>query len=385
MDVKLKRAKDLTAADLAAWARLRDSAPVYASPFFDPEFTLAVARARDDVFVAVISDGGRVTGVWPHHRRPLGFIRPIAAPLSDWQGPILAADARIDLAEVLAEMGAGATRLTGAADPHLAMAKATIASAVAYVADLRQGAESYFQWQETTWGHHFKNLRRRERKAEREIGALNYCIEEENVEVFDQLLAWKRGQYAATGKHDVLGPDWVDRLMRELWARKGESLRLTVTSLRLGQRLAAAEIFLRGGRVKHSWFPAYDRELHSYGPGHMLTDAAIRRAGERGYDFIEFGAGHDEYKRTWGNLTVPIHEIVAHGAGPMGMARRAGLALWMGLEAAPVARIREAAPRLRRRVDQIAAVEASWVKVAQGLRQAVGQGRLSPSRAESER
>ncbi|MCX5690838.1 MAG: GNAT family N-acetyltransferase, partial [Planctomycetota bacterium] len=56
---------DLDHGLIERWADLQQANAALSSPYFRPEFTLAVGRVRSDARVTVIEDGGRVVGFLP--------------------------------------------------------------------------------------------------------------------------------------------------------------------------------------------------------------------------------------------------------------------------------------------------------------------------------
>lgn len=101
MDISLIAPDRLTDAHLAAWRGLAAADSAYDSPFFDPAFTLAVARARRDVEVAVITDDGRIAGFFPFQCSSKRAGRPVRWKINDFQGAILANGATLEDAELL--------------------------------------------------------------------------------------------------------------------------------------------------------------------------------------------------------------------------------------------------------------------------------------------
>ena len=64
--------------------QIRD--PAQGNPFLSPEFAASIGRFRPGARVAVLSDGGSVTGFFPFEKRRLGVGVPIGAGLTDCQG-----------------------------------------------------------------------------------------------------------------------------------------------------------------------------------------------------------------------------------------------------------------------------------------------------------
>jgi CelD/BcsL family acetyltransferase involved in cellulose biosynthesis len=357
-DVEIMRMEAMGPAEEAAWRRLQAAHSLYANPFHDIGFSRAVAAVRTDVRVALLHEGGVVCGLWPFHRRRLGYAQPIGAPLSDWQGPLLDPRFAVDPPALLARMGVAATRLSNLADPHETLAAAVCAAEPAYVADLSCGLEAFF---DGLAKGQIKNMRRCQRRVESEHGAVVAGRVPAQGEALAEAIAWKRAQYAATGRHDVLKPRWVAALLERLGGFEDPGFRLELWRLAFGERIAAVELVLRAGREAQSWFPAYDKAFAAYSPGHLLAEAVFRGLAAEGVARVHYGPGHGDYKSRITNATIPIHTAVIHAASPLGRARRFAARAWSGLEAAgsPAAAV---APRLRRRLDLMVQAEASWTR-----------------------
>jgi CelD/BcsL family acetyltransferase involved in cellulose biosynthesis len=354
VEIVVKHPLELTAGEESQWQALRSGANVWRNPFFSPAFCLAVARLREDGRVALVTRGDELVGVWPFHLRPLGLARPIGAPLSDWHGPIFAHDLTCDPGVFLTAAGAAGTRFAGLADPFDHFVATRGAAIISHAALLHDGADALIARLNAARPAHGKNMRRRFRKAEREAGAIGLVVGGRDPALFAQMLAWKRAQYAATGKHDVLASPWVQSLLRDLVSAAGHSLRAEVFGVTLAGRLAAVELFLREGDVLHAWFPAYDPAFAGFSPGHLLTELVVRHAAASGVTRIEFGPGEDEFKRAWSDGGFAMYEAVWHAPGLLGRLRAAGQGVWAKAEARPLA------GKIRRRLDMIVAAEADW-------------------------
>jgi len=361
VEIVVKHPLELTAGEESQWQALRAAAPVWRNPFFSPAFTLAVAQLREDARAALITRGDELVGVWPFHLRPLGLARPIGAPLSDWHGPILAPGHSLEPGALLAAAGVAGARLAGLADPldHFAAARGD--AIVSHAALLHDGADALIARLNAARPAHGKNMRRRFRKAEREAGAIGLVIGGRDPALFTQMLAWKRAQYAATGRHDVLASPWVQSLLRDLVSGAGHGLRADVFGVTLAGKLAAVQLFLRDGDVLHAWFPAYDPAFATFSPGHLLTELVVRHAAASGIARIEFGPGEDEFKRAWSDSGFAMHEAVWHAPGALGRLRAAGHGVWAKAETRPLA------GKIRRRLDMIVAADADWAMSAVNL------------------
>ena len=110
--------------------------------------------------------------------------------------------------EALAAADLRSFRFSQLVDPHGVFAEVTEGTAPSHLltADPAGGEAA---WERLRAGSpkRFKNIRRLEHKLEREVGPLAFAVEDSR-EAFDQLLSWKRDQFARTGAHDVLHPAW---------------------------------------------------------------------------------------------------------------------------------------------------------------------------------
>jgi hypothetical protein len=67
------------------WANLQATNPHFDSAFYAPDLAPLVSTVRDDVEVAVMTDGGEPVGFFPFLRSPGGMARPVAGRLTEFQ------------------------------------------------------------------------------------------------------------------------------------------------------------------------------------------------------------------------------------------------------------------------------------------------------------
>ena len=87
MKISVIATKDLDAGLQQRWSQLQAAQPLLASPYFSPEFTLAVGLARTDVRIAVLEDEGQVAGFFPFQQQ-WGIGHPVGGRLSDHHGVV---------------------------------------------------------------------------------------------------------------------------------------------------------------------------------------------------------------------------------------------------------------------------------------------------------
>jgi CelD/BcsL family acetyltransferase involved in cellulose biosynthesis len=309
VNVRVVTAGALTPSELARWSELQQAKPLYRSPFFRPEFALIVARVRD-VRVAVVEDAGFFA--FEAGRR--GHGRPAGRPFSDYHGPVLDDGAAIDARELVRACG-----LATWSFDHLPAGIAPFAPHV-----WTQGASPYLDLTEgfdaEAAGRRapsdIRGARRKARKLAREVGPLRFVPHSDDPDLLARAIAWKRRQYAETGVRDVLADAGGRELLRHVHAARESAFAGLLSVLHAGDQVAALHLAVRSGGVLHSWFPAYNPELHRYSPGLVLLLELAAAAPALGIRELDFGKGEARYKLALATGTVPLQEGCV-GARPL--------------------------------------------------------------------
>jgi CelD/BcsL family acetyltransferase involved in cellulose biosynthesis len=133
---------------------------------------------------------------------------------------------------------------------------------------------------------------RQRRRLEKEVGPLKFTFDDPSPEVFDACIAWKSGQYRATGLTDM----FQNPLNVALFRRLKEKKVLAVSSLFAGDTLLAAHLGgFHDGRFSW-WIPSYDSQFHKYSPGRLLLEDILKASFERGDLEFDFLIGDEAYK-----------------------------------------------------------------------------------------
>ena len=111
---------------------------------------------------------------------------------------------------------------------------------------------------------------RKARKLERDHGPLRYSHHTTDAAAFETLMSWKSAQYERTGAANPLARQWIRDVLAAVSATETEGFGGLLSTLSVGDRLAAVHLGMRSSQVWHSWFPAYDPALASYSPGLLL-------------------------------------------------------------------------------------------------------------------
>lgn len=334
----------LDAADLERWERLCADEPAFASPLLGPHFARLVGAVRPDARVAVLRRRGAGLAYFPFHRRPNGMARPIGAPFSDVHAVVSGADLPLTGPEFLRQAGIRRFPFTALADPFGLFSQVVASAQPSFAIDLTAPPPLERS------AHHRKKLRQWRTRLEADQGPVTLRAPDSDRRAFDTLIGWKRTQFARSGLHDVLRPDWSRGLMDAAFALRTPPLRGLLATLRVGDRLVAGRYGVEAGGVFHPWIAAYDPDFAAYGPGHLLLAAIAEAGAELGLRTYELGPGMEDQKRSRANLEYLLLTGDARANGLQARRPPTGKLL-----------------RLGRRLDQIAMVELTLAGRAFGV------------------
>lgn len=315
------RPQDLSAGQLQRWRDLLVANPELQSPYFHPEYTLAVASVRDDVWVAVIpGDDGEM--FLPYQQGRFGIAGPVGGGFSDYQAVIRPAEATIDVDRVIADLGLRHLDF----DHQLACQSEFLPAArswpVSPYLDLADGFEAYVAERKASGSGRLSQYKRKARKMGREVGELRLVFHEDDDAVLAQVIDWKREQCRRTGAPDFFAWDWTNGIVRQIHGIKVDGFAGILTALYAGDELVAAHFGMRTDRVLHWWFPTYSRELGRYSPGGVMLTMLAERAAAEGIHMLDLGRGGEGgYKDSFASDAVPLLEGTAGPTSPISVAR----------------------------------------------------------------
>lgn len=296
MRFRVVKVSDLDAGLLARWKSLQSRDPALGSPFFAPEFTVAVGNARDDVEIALIEEGAAVVGILPFHCGLDRIGRAIGLHLSDFHGLIADPQLEIHVPDLLR-----ACRLVAWDFDHLlahqtAFSRYHRVTETSPFADVSNGFESYVAAKKTSGTQIFSQCGTKERRLSRDVGPLRFDVDSHARQDFETVLKWKSAQYNVSGVDDVLAADWIRRTLQNLAACRSAELTGCVSMLYAGDKPVAGHLGIASQGAWHYWFPAYDRDFAKYSTGLSLLVQMLKSAGAGRPSVIDFGKGDQRYK-----------------------------------------------------------------------------------------
>lgn len=305
MNITLFRPQQLRAEHLEAWSNIQEAEPTLESPFFRPEFTLAVAAVRPDVEVAVLGDPDSPVAFFPFQRNGRAG-RPVGGKLSDYQGVIAARGAGWDAESMIRGCGLSVWDFD-----HLLVAQEQFhdfhrfTDASPYL-ELSDGFDAYRATLRKSGVDELNATLRKGRKLQREVGPVRLEVRSTDAAVLRRLIEWKSAQYRRTRVTDVFAHRWTADVVERIFAHQNESFAGALSVLYAGDEIVAAHMGMLSHGVLHWWFPSYDTRFGQYSPGRLLLAELARAAQAHGIRRIDLGRGAEDYKARSMSGSIPV-------------------------------------------------------------------------------
>jgi len=305
------RTAQLSHSQICDWECMVRSNPWLTSPFFRPEFTLAVGRVRTDVRIIVVEKQDVPVAFLPFQLAANGEHIAVGASLNDFQGVISTPDARFSMDKILRHAGVRRMFCPKLMDGQHRFDSFVVAENASPFVDLSNG---YCAWEEDLKRRGaglLKRLARKERKLVRDLGTVHLEYHTTSTGILQQLITWKKNQYRRTNEKDTFAVTWTNALLHNLLAVSQDSeLQPLLSAMYAGKKLIAAHYCLTAQGVCHSWIPAYDPAFRRYSPGKLLLRRLLFEAPERSIERFDFGAGDEPYKYQFANDASSVRRVM---------------------------------------------------------------------------
>ena len=318
MRAEIIRASELTAAHVAAWNSMRRavgerdaSAPcplsnAADSPFTHPTYARVLGQRRPRVQVALLKRDGEVVGFFPFERHRSGVARPAGGRLCDVQAVVARPEDVPAAQELRKSCNVRVLHFEQLLAPQSWIEAQPFLVQTARHVDLSQGFDAYTEERREAGSSQITKTARKQRKLEREVGAVEFEWHTTDQGVFTQLLEWKRDQRRRTHSFDVLQFRWVVECLDRIRSTQTEDFAGVLSTLRVDGRLAAVHLGMHTDTALHHWFTAYDRDLYKYSPGLILFIELAKEAAQRGIRRIDIGRGREEWKLSFASLETAV-------------------------------------------------------------------------------
>ncbi|MBN1491123.1 MAG: GNAT family N-acetyltransferase [Phycisphaerae bacterium] len=291
---------------MSRWRVLQKSDPVLSSPYFCPEFTMAVATVRSDVFVGVLRAGNTVEGFFPFQRNILGNGRPVGGALSDYHG--IVGSSSLPARDLLRQCGLKSWCFDHLVPNQQVFADHVQSTSESHVIDLSGGFEEYRRLKQQEGSDVLRRAEKRRRQLEREHGPVVFRESVTDPSVLTQLLAWKSAQYVRSSLPDIFSFKWTRSLLERILFTTGPEFSGVLSALYVNGELGAAHMGMRSASVWHWWFPSHRPNLARYSPGVQLRIEAAKTAPHRGITILDMGKGDHLHKTRLRTGAIPVAE-----------------------------------------------------------------------------
>ena len=354
----LVRPDRLTADDLAAWRDHADRDLALDSPFLAPQWAQAVDRAQTAVWgerpraglrvLRLEDEAGRRAFFPARLRSPTAM--PAGAPMCDYQGLVAEPDFALDPHALVAALGVDRLDFSHMLADQAAFAPHLRGREVSHGVDVGQGYAAYAAERAGQSGI-LKDLDKRRRKAEREIGPVRFEAHSKSTAAFDQMVAWKRELMRETGQTDIFEAGWPLRLLTELFEMRDPDFGAVLFTLSFGDQLVASHLHLRGRRTIHAWFIGHDREFDRYSPGLILFQDLLRWMDQTPFRYLDFGGGDYRFKHQFSNAGREIGHGFVGRLSPATLVRQAEYGVRAAAERMALGRVSALPGKAMRRLD----------------------------------
>lgn len=343
---------ELTPGEVARWSALQT--PGLDSPFLSPHWAQAVERARPAgsrrTRVAILRDGKhegymavRVAGA---------TAMPAGAPMCDYQGVVAHPELKIDVRSLVSGLGVRRLDFSHMLAEQAAFTDYARTRDSSWVVDVAGGFEAYQQERREAGTGVLKDTAKKRRKAERETGEVRFTPFAKDDEAFEQLIAWKRAQFAATGQTDIYNTPWTSRLMRQLYESATPEFGASLYTLHLGGKLAAVHLHVHGPEVIHGWIIAHNTAFERYSPGILLFVDILQWMNGTPYRKLDLGPGQYRFKAELANAAQGVMQGFVGLPSAATLRRVAAYSVARAVEALPLGSASQLPLKAIRRMDQ---------------------------------
>ena len=354
MDVDVLRPQCLSPELVAKWRALQHQSRAWESPFFSPCWVRAVDQARGDgaVKVAVVSDRGEARAFMPVSAGKLTAMAAGGA-MCDYEGLVGDPGPTFDPRALLGVLGVDRYDFSHILHDAQAFAPFERGQQLSWIVDLPDGYDVYAAQRRAAGVSALRELDRKRRKAEREVGPAVFTARSASRSDFERLIALKRDQYRATGQTDVFAPAWTRKLLANLFALQTAHFGGQLFTLHIGGELAAVQFHLLGERTIHAWMIAHESAFDRYSPGLLLFQDVLRWMDGERYDRLDLGYGDYRFKRELSNTQQTLIHGFVGAPSAASLVREAAYGVRRVAEALPLGCASQLPGKAMRRIDML--------------------------------
>lgn len=307
MNAELITLSKLTPSDCNHWLAIQEAEPQFDSPFFRPEFAADVAAVRDGIRILRIDDN-KTLGFLPVHVDHRGVATGPAETMSDFEGMVSSAVGRLNIDDAVRVSGLKAWRFSHLVAANAKNSDTQWAEIESPYIDLANGFDAYRSERLSSRGRLVKEIERKMRKAEREVGEVTFTFDDRDPAALDWIVTQKSAQLKARREWNFLHTPWAVPLYRKTLSHHKVGYRGLVSTLRHNGKIVAGHVGLQSNHVLHAWTHVFDPDESKHSPGMVMLYRLAREAAENGITRIDLGRGEESYKSRFANGSIAIAE-----------------------------------------------------------------------------
>ncbi len=312
MKVRLAKPNELTMVELDRWREIQRQTAWLDTPFLAPEFTLAVARHRSDIEVAVLERDGVSVGFLPFQRQAGDVGQPVGHRVNDFQAGIFAPDLAVNVRDLLEPCQLRRLHFDHQIASQDCFAPHELLRSHSPFADFSAGFSDFVAQRDLK--DRIQQSRRKVRSMARELGPVRFELDVAEPTPLQRLIAWKSEQVESRWARNMLSVPWVVDLMNDLLQVRTPTFGALLSAVYAGDRPTAVHFGIRTERTFHWWFAAYDSTAGRFSPGNYLLLQLMEELAAKGITRFDFGKGDEPYKtRMQSGSTIVAEGAVTRG------------------------------------------------------------------------
>lgn len=293
MRVSVIKGRDLSDKNIREWSEIQTCTFDLESPFFRPEYTVALSRASEDIYVGILHGDSAVgSGYFPFQLVRPGHGRNL--PMCDYQGVIAPRTLDLRAKDVVRGCGLEVWEFDHLKLPNPGYNRYVDYTVESPIIDISKGLDAYKAALGPDGKRHMAKTASVARKTQRELGNIVLVDDCQDSNVMEKMHRWRSEKYGTV-------TEWQQRTLEIIRTTKTPKFSGVLSALYAGNHLIAVHFGIRSQGILHWWFPAYNPKFASYAPGIQLLLAIVERSPDIGIRKIDLGMGQQDYKRRFGN------------------------------------------------------------------------------------
>lgn len=292
-----RAAADLDSETISEWKAILQSTPELESPFFQPQYTMAVSRVLDRIEVGIFEQNGKIEAIFPFERGRRGEAIVVGRRLADYQGVICRADFELDARAMLRQLGLRRWQFDHLAPIHKGLEDWCWTQWESPQIACENGYDAYLAELFSRHKSMKKKMNRSVRRLEAQHGEVDLQLLGSCPELLDILLGWKCEQYESTQRDHPFRDDWVRQLLAEMLELEGDGFSGRIAVLTAGDVATAMEYVLVSGTTAHSLISAFDADMAPFAPGSLCNLRIIQACEQNQITKLDMGKGIEAYKQ----------------------------------------------------------------------------------------